>query len=86
MTPEVILGLVNLGAAGAVIIVVIVFIKYMERKDTTLSAAIEKVSSSVDANTKILVQLQANHDNHQQDTRRLAEQNTQPIKKEKAWN
>lgn len=47
MSADVILGLVNLGAAGAVIIVVIVFVKYLERKDDKIGTSLENVVKSV---------------------------------------
>ena len=63
MTPETFTSLVNLGAAGAVIIVVVIFLKFQERREaewqrffTTLSAANEVDNRHIcDALEKVVV-------------------------------
>ena len=67
MTPDTFSSLINLGAAGAVIIVVIIFLRYIEKRDldwqtffTTLNAANKEDTKQ---NTDIIRQIVSELDN-----------------------
>ena len=77
-----ILGLINLGAAGAVIIVVIVFIKYLEKRDDKLSTSLDRFSTELDKTTNEVSSLRTDVKTVLEVTRAC---NTQPKRKENAW-
>jgi len=48
MTPETITALIQSGSAGLVIIVIIIFLYYMDRRDKIYTAAMDKITNSLD--------------------------------------
>ena len=89
MTVETISALVQAGSAGLVIIVVIIFLYYMDKRDKIYTGAMDKITSSLDKLTQEQVQMRidvkGHHESVEQMTKTVMDAVNKKPKESKSW-